>query len=598
MKLRLKKIVLSAIVCLSYNTAFCQWVKKSEFNVNKPDINSVHVDTVGNTPPETIADKKASRVKILAKDHFYFDYPWKNIGVRFTEGASNKKSEVYEGNYWGTNERFKSIIIKGDAGVEFTALDITKANADNVRYRVIQNDKKEILTWTKPSVFKQTADGKATHAYLGKFDYAPRQILKVEIFDIRNYTQLDAVIIDWRETQKPEIEASIGYFSKEWSRQDGSLAGRFLNDTLRTTEEYFDRYKGMLRRPVNIKDFIETTDKNNIKFRADDSVKNISFWIKNRNVNQNYRVMLVRHTEEGEETMRLGQINKTIDVSREFWKTPGKYTITFTPRLQKHGGTPVLLMHNLETSISFTVLPPEKKYMPVKTVVALILVFITAAIINFTLFRNRQKRKLEKEAQNRQIATLQLQSVRAQLNPHFIFNALAGIQNLINKNAIEDANRYLTRFARLTRNVLDDGQKDLISIEKETDLLDDYLQMEQTRFGFNYSIKVDERIDQQIEIPAMLLQPFAENAVKHGISALKENGKIDISVTQSNKDLLLKVRDNGNGFKGESEDGKGIKLCRERIALFNAIHKNTLILLQINQANNGTIITIELKNWL
>lgn len=601
MKLRLKKIVLSAMVCMSFSTAVSQWVKKPEFDKNKPAMSTLQVDTVGATPPETTVDKKAARVKILKQDHYYFDYPHKTIGVRFTASPTGKKSEVYEGNHWGTvtGKSYKSILIDGDGGVEFSALNVTEANAKDFRYHVVQKDDKELVSWTKPTAFRKTADGKATYAYLGKFDYSPDQVLKIEIYNVNNYSDLDAVVVDWSKPKKPEIFSSIDYFSTRFSRIEGELSGKILTVKEQKNEVYFDQVKRKYSsRPVSVKDFIETTEPSDIKFRADDSVKNISFKITNGNINHSYKVQLEKVVDNGKETIQLPQTNGSVDVNREFWKTPGKYTITFTPRLQKHGGRPVYLLNGLATKISFTVLPSEKKDMPLKTFIAIIAILMTAAAINFTLFRNRQKRKLAQEAQNRQIASLQLQSVRAQLNPHFIFNALAGIQNLMNKNAIEDANKYLTRFARLTRNVLDDSQKDLISIEQETNLLDDYLQMEQTRFGFNYSIKVDEQIDKQIEIPAMLLQPFVENAVKHGISALKEKGIVNVTIFESSKDILLSVQDNGKGFSNQQTDGRGIKLCRERIELFNSIYKNTFILLHIKPADNGTLIIIELKNWL
>ena len=604
MKLHIKNTILTVIICITSSTALCQRMTEAEFFKNKVKVGGVLLDTTKATPGQMAGFHKDNRAKILAKDHFYFDRPYfgyyKRIGVRFTPGKSGKKTEVYEGNNWGTvtGKPYKSTLIDGDGGVEFSALDVTEANAADFRYHVVQNEKRELVSWTRPSVFKKSTDGKVTYAYLGKFDYLPGQVLKVEIYNIHDYGNLDASIIDWRKVQKPQIFAVIGYFSKKWDRIDGSLSGKLLTDTQRNTEQYFDRFKGILYRPVKVKDFIETTDPKDIKFRADDSLKNITFRITNANINHRYKVQLDKVANDGKETIRLPETNGAVDVNRALWKTPGKYKITFTPRLQKHGGNPVYLLDSLATSISFTVLPSEKKYMPVKTVVAIILTLMTAVAINFTLYRNRQKRKLAQEAQNRQIVTLQLQSVRSQLNPHFIFNALAGIQNLINKNAIEDANKYLTRFARLTRNVLDDGKKDLISIEQETRLLDDYLQMEQTRFGFNFNITVGQKLDQQIEIPAMLLQPFVENAVKHGISALKDKGRVDVSICESTNDILLKVQDNGKGFNNRQTDGKGIRLCNERIALFNTIHKNTPILLHIKPADNGTLIIIELKNWL
>jgi two-component system LytT family sensor kinase len=121
--------------------------------------------------------------------------------------------------------------------------------------------------------------------------------------------------------------------------------------------------------------------------------------------------------------------------------------------------------------------------------------------------------------------------------------------------------------------------------------------MEQMRFGFDFSIDIED-IDQQIEIPAMLLQPFVENAVKHGVSALKNKGLIKVSITKKDNNLVLGVQDNGKGFSDTNTAGIGIKLCEDRIKLLNSIYKNTTILLHKNPKSNGMLITIELKNWL
>lgn len=597
MKLLIKQTFFLATFCFICTTALGQTLTEAEFYKNKVMDGGVLVDTTKATAAQIARIHKGYKAKILAKDHYYFDYPWKNIGVRFT-GGTGKKSEIYEGNYWGTNRQYKSIIIGGNCSVEFSALDVTDANAGDFLYHVVQDENKELVSWIKPSRFRYTADGKAKYAYLGKYDYVPGQVLKVEVYNIHNYGSLDAAIIDWRKAVTPDVYGVIEYFSTHLRLVDNALFGKGLKDKKQANEIYPKKVGQKMQigvRPTSFKDFIETTDVKDIRFRADDSVKNLSFWIRNGKSTYNNKVTLIKPNGD---VIQLGETNDRLKLIKDVWKTPGHYIITFTPKLKKHGGRPVLLLHSLATRISFTVLPAEKKDIPLKTVVAIILTLMTATAIMFTLFRNKHKRKLAQEAQSRQIATLQLQSVRSQLNPHFIFNALAGIQNLMNKNAIEDANKYLTRFARLTRNVLDDGQKDLITIEQETNLLDDYLEMEQTRFGFNFSIKVDENLDQQIEIPAMLLQPFVENAVKHGISALKEKGQVDVIISESDKDILLKVQDNGKGFNDQQTDGKGIKLCRERIALFNAIYKNTLILLHIKPADEGTLIVIELKNWL
>lgn len=222
--------------------------------------------------------------------------------------------------------------------------------------------------------------------------------------------------------------------------------------------------------------------------------------------------------------------------------------------------------------------------------------------LNFLLIlhaiKKRNKKKVVEQEQQKNTAKLQLNSIRAQLNPHFLFNALSGIQNLMNKNEIDNANKYLSKFARLTRNVLDD--KELISLSQEKTLLDDYLQMEQLRFGFKYEINRSENLDlDNVEIPSMLLQPFVENAVKHGISKKATNGKIVITFTKQANDLVLTISDNGNGFDTEKKNnGLGLQLSASRIALLNSIYKENRFTLAIQPSTNGTKISLTLTDWL
>ncbi|WP_316839203.1 sensor histidine kinase [Pedobacter gandavensis] len=221
-----------------------------------------------------------------------------------------------------------------------------------------------------------------------------------------------------------------------------------------------------------------------------------------------------------------------------------------------------------------------------------------AFLVILYFIKKRNKKKLKEEEQQKNIAKLQLNSIRSQLNPHFLFNALSGIQNLMNKNEIDNANKYLTKFARLTRNVLDD--KELISLSQEKALLDDYLQMEQLRFGFKYEITYTENLDlDNIEIPSMLLQPFVENAVKHGISQKASDGKITITLTKQVNDLVLTVTDNGNGFDTTKKStGLGLQLSNSRIALLNSVYKENRFTLAIQSTTMGTKIRLTLTDWL
>ena len=234
--------------------------------------------------------------------------------------------------------------------------------------------------------------------------------------------------------------------------------------------------------------------------------------------------------------------------------------------------------------------------------------FISALIVAFSiglafliilyLIKKRNKKKLAEKEQQKNTVKLQLNSIRSQLNPHFLFNALSGIQNLMNKNEIDNANKYLSKFARLTRNVLDD--KELISLSQEKTLLDDYLQMEQLRFGFKYEINCSKNLDlDNIEIPSMLLQPFVENAVKHGISQKATDGRIDITFVKQANDLVLTVTDNGKGFDTEKRNkGLGLPLSDSRIALLNSIYKENRFTLAIQSTTNGTKISLILTDWL
>lgn len=226
-----------------------------------------------------------------------------------------------------------------------------------------------------------------------------------------------------------------------------------------------------------------------------------------------------------------------------------------------------------------------------------IFLMLMAGIIVLIVFLVKKTTTIKNESQQKEVAKMKLNAVRAQLNPHFMFNALAGIQNLMNKNEIDNANRYLGKFARLTRNVLD--AKELITIADELRLLDDYLQMEQLRFGFTYVISTQPELDiDNIEIPSMLVQPFAENAVKHGMASLKGPGNIELSFYQKDSDLLIKVKDNGHGIKNTQGSGQGIKLMQNRISLYNSINKDTKLKMDTVTGHEGTSITITLTNWL
>lgn len=227
---------------------------------------------------------------------------------------------------------------------------------------------------------------------------------------------------------------------------------------------------------------------------------------------------------------------------------------------------------------------------------SLLLVFLV-----FYSFKKREKQKLQKKENERKQAQLELKAIYAQLNPHFIFNALSSIQGLINKNELSNANLYLTEFSSLLRESLKNNDKEFIPLSTELKTLETYIKLEQLRFHFNYTFQVDPNINTNaVEVPALLLQPLIENAIKHGVSSLDKNGFISINLQQEHKNLLIEIIDNGKGFDTSNRTkGFGLKLTNERIQLLNQSYKEQPIQLLINSdTSTGTIVHLIFETWL
>ncbi|RDC54448.1 hypothetical protein DU508_21875 [Pedobacter chinensis] len=390
-------------------------------------------------------------------------------------------------------------------------------------------------------------------------------------------------MIDWRPVSKAVVSVGVDYKMK--NRSDGLYYASL--DKLKATKYH---------------NVIGTTSLNDKKFFLSDSVVRLNIQFKKTSFN--YKAELIKKSKDKPEKFELGNYDKSFYIYKEFWKVPGEYELLLTPKLTLPGGTPVHYLSNKSNSYKFTVLPEKEEIKLFSKKQLIIYALIICAVLGTILgvaviyIKKKEAKKLAQQSKEKQIAQLQLNSVRSQLNPHFLFNALAGIQNLMNKNEIDHANRYLNKFARLTRNVLD--SKELISLTEEKTLLDDYLQMEQLRFGFQYKLNANTDLDtENIEIPSMLLQPFLENAVKHGIAEKGASGNIEIDFKKQSSDLILSIRDNGKGFDTAKDyNGLGLTLSKNRISLLNTIYKDTPFILDIQSGINGTVVTITLTQWL
>ena len=209
------------------------------------------------------------------------------------------------------------------------------------------------------------------------------------------------------------------------------------------------------------------------------------------------------------------------------------------------------------------------------------------------LFRSNRQQKLANNL-------LALKSMRSQMNPHFIFNALNSVNSFIAVNDERNANRYLSEFSVLMRSVLENSDEDFIPLSKEVELLELYVKLEHNRFKdkFEYAVEVDKSIDlDQFSIPPMLLQPYIENAIWHGLRYKKEMGNLSITIKQKDTDTVeICIQDDGVGRKKSMElktknqlkqKSKGMSTIKNRVAILNDMYEDRISVQVSDLFDNG-----------
>jgi LytS/YehU family sensor histidine kinase len=207
----------------------------------------------------------------------------------------------------------------------------------------------------------------------------------------------------------------------------------------------------------------------------------------------------------------------------------------------------------------------------------IVLLIIGVIAGGFTWFYRSKRAQLVQRAK---MTELRQQALNANMNPHFIFNALNSIQHFINSDQPELANEFLTDFSRLIRMNLENNLETLVPLDEEMERLELYLKLEKLRFGekLTYSIRgLDDLRTLDISIPPMLLQPYVENAVIHGILPKEKGGHIDISLRAIGKHFEVEICDNGIGLKAarqrkrEGHDSLALKMNEERLSILSAL---------------------------
>lgn len=226
-------------------------------------------------------------------------------------------------------------------------------------------------------------------------------------------------------------------------------------------------------------------------------------------------------------------------------------------------------------------------------------IILIIGITSFFIYKNAQASKLA----NRLLA---LKSLRGQMNPHFIFNALNSVNQFIAEQDERTANRFLSEFALLMRLVLEHSQEDFIPLEKEQEILALYLKLEHYRFRskFDYEIKVDENVNAEaIQIPPMLIQPYIENAVWHGLRYKTEKGKLLLHFYRQNGNLVAEISDDGVGRQRSAElktenqkkhHSTGLKNIEERLAIINKVYQSDYRVHIEDREIEGTRVTVHL----
>lgn len=239
------------------------------------------------------------------------------------------------------------------------------------------------------------------------------------------------------------------------------------------------------------------------------------------------------------------------------------------------------------------------------------LLFLTATgLLVWLIGRRIRKREQEKTRFVKRIGELEQLSRKAQMNPHFVFNSLNSIQQYVMDADVAGANKFISGFSRLIRQTLDFSSKPEISLEEELDYLTNYLELEKTRLenAFSYSVSIEDGVHPaDYYIPPMILQPFVENSVRHGLRFRKDKaGIVTITVRLENKNLVCILEDNGVGRKAAmayksitpiNYQSKGLSLTADRITMFNKEHEHK-IYMQIDDLEDnfhnalGTRVTI------
>ncbi|HEY4108623.1 sensor histidine kinase [Puia sp.] len=457
-----------------------------------------------------------------------------------------------------------------DSGkVYFLAPGIHRENADRYEFRVIVDGKYVLQPWSPITQFvdsgKELNEFKPGYGFLGGYAATWGHSLLVDIREKATKTIESTAVVYWRSARPTlsgiytagDLQSFVASKREDWNWKPDPVSNSRLKRLLAGNLE--------LRRNENSLLFFvaaEVYQRQAIEYQL---------------------------VQDGAVTTAWRQNNFDNNILFLQDLPPGEYKLQVRLRAQRHN----------VSDFSFRIDPAWYETKSFRLFLgALQGSAAVAVILLFILLRQRRRARREKAA--RQKLDLELGYIRSQLNPHFIFNALSSIQGLVNRKELDAANRYLADFGNLLRDSLALSDQDAVELPQEIRILDTYLQLEQLRFGFRYEIITDADLSAVTTgIPAFLLQPIVENAVKHGVASRQAAGFIRVHFSRENGNFIAEVADNGKGWDTTSETtGYGLRLTAERIRLLNQLSLRQPITMTIlSQPDAGTTIRLHFSNW-
>ena len=230
----------------------------------------------------------------------------------------------------------------------------------------------------------------------------------------------------------------------------------------------------------------------------------------------------------------------------------------------------------------------------------LLLIIAIIVVTSYFIYKNAQASKIANQM-------LALKSLRSQMNPHFIFNALNSVNQFVARNDERTTNKFLSDFSRLMRLVMENSQEDFIPLHKEQEIISLYLKLEHYRFRdkFDYTITIDDNVNAEtVEIPPMLIQPYIENAVWHGLRYKDSKGHLQLTMRKISDGLQVEITDDGIGRKKSAQlktenqkkqNSTGLKNIEQRLAIINKVYKAgyTVSIEDVNKTDEtGTRVVI------